>query len=88
MLVSATPPSGQSLDVQCYGLPTGLSIDPEHGLISGTISAGAATSSPFTTTVTAATGTLSKSYDVYLDGESRRDGQLDCRRKRIWREIS
>ena len=61
VLVSATPPSGSTLTFSATGLPTGLSIDPSAGLISGTISAGAATSSPFTTTVTAATGTSSKS---------------------------
>jgi len=50
--VSATDPDGNNLSYSATGLPSGLSINSATGLISGTISAGAATSSPYTTTVT------------------------------------
>jgi hypothetical protein len=50
--VSATDPEGNNLSYSATGLPTGLTINPSTGLISGTISVGAETSSPYTTTVT------------------------------------
>ena len=50
-----------ALTFTATGLPTGLSIDTSTGVISGTISSGTAASSPFTTTITASTGTYNAS---------------------------
>ena len=49
--VNATGGDG-TLNYQASGLPTGLSINAGTGLISGTIAAGASTSSPFSVIVT------------------------------------
>jgi uncharacterized protein (TIGR03118 family) len=57
---TATDPSG-TVTFSATGLPDGLSIDQASGTISGTISSGASTSSPFTTTITAKDGTNSNS---------------------------
>jgi hypothetical protein len=59
--VSAQAANNSPVTFTSNNLPTGLSIDPATGLITGTISAGAAASSPFTSTVTASEGTLSNS---------------------------
>jgi hypothetical protein len=50
--VNATDPDGNNLSYSATGLPAGLSINPSTGLISGTITIGAETSSPYTVTVT------------------------------------
>jgi hypothetical protein len=50
--VNATDPNGNNLSYSATGLPAGLSINPSTGLISGTITIGAETSSPYTVTVT------------------------------------
>ncbi len=57
--VTATDPNGLPLTFSADGLPDGLSIDPQSGLIFGTINAGAATASPYLTTITASDGTSS-----------------------------
>jgi uncharacterized protein (TIGR03118 family) len=59
--VSAKAANNNPLTFSASNLPTGLSIDGATGLITGTISAGAALTSPFPTTITAAEGTLSNS---------------------------
>jgi len=50
--VNATDPDGNNISYSATGLPAGLSINPSTGLISGTITIGAETSSPYTVTVT------------------------------------
>ncbi|MEN8788311.1 MAG: malectin domain-containing carbohydrate-binding protein, partial [Flavobacteriaceae bacterium] len=50
--IDATDPESGVLGYTATGLPTGLVIDLATGLISGTVSAGAAASSPFAVTVT------------------------------------
>ncbi len=48
----ATDPESDTLTYAATGLPTGLSINTSTGLITGTISAGASTNSPFSTSIT------------------------------------
>ena len=48
----ATDLDGDTLAYAATGLPPGLSIDPATGLITGTISAGAAAGSPYATSIT------------------------------------
>jgi hypothetical protein len=55
--VAATDLNNLSLTYSAAGLPAGLSIDPQSGLISGTIAAGAANNGPYLTTITATDGT-------------------------------
>ncbi len=52
-IVATDPNVGDKLTYTATELPTGLSIDQDTGLISGTIDYGAATGSPYTTMVTA-----------------------------------
>ena len=52
---------GGVLTYQAYGLPAGLSIDIETGLITGTIAVGAAENGPYFVTVVASDGTNSNS---------------------------
>ena len=49
-------PEGDTLTFAATGLPTGLSIDPNTGVISGTIDSSASQSGPFTVMVTADDG--------------------------------
>ena len=55
--ISATDHSGASLTYSAIGLPTGLTIDPNSGLVTGTIANNADTASPYPVTVTATDGT-------------------------------
>ena len=55
--VVASDGDGDTLAYSATGLPTGLAVDPETGLISGTIAAGARTGSPFNAQVTVTDGT-------------------------------
>ena len=50
--VSATDPEGDALAYEATGLPPGLSINASTGLISGTISAGAMSGSPYSVELT------------------------------------
>ena len=52
---------GESLTFSASGLPTGLSIDPATGIISGTIDPSASVSGPYNVTVIASDGNLSTS---------------------------
>jgi uncharacterized repeat protein (TIGR01451 family) len=49
----ATDPNAQTVTYSATGLPTGLSIDPSTGLVSGTISYTAASGSPWSVAITA-----------------------------------
>jgi VCBS repeat-containing protein/CshA-type fibril repeat protein len=51
-----TDPDGDDLDYSATGLPPGLTIDPETGLITGTIDPGAANDGPYAVTITADDG--------------------------------
>jgi hypothetical protein len=57
--LQASDVSGGTLTYSADELPTGLSIDPNSGLIAGTITAGEAGQGPLTTTVMASAGTYS-----------------------------
>ncbi len=48
-----TDPDGDDLDFTAEGLPPGLVIDPETGIISGTLEPGASQNGPYTITITA-----------------------------------
>jgi hypothetical protein len=50
--VTATDPENDNLTYSAVGLPSGLSINSSTGLISGTISLGAESLSPYTVTIT------------------------------------
>jgi hypothetical protein len=54
--VQATNPGGYALTYSATGLPDGLSIDPFSGLISGTLADDAASSTPYSVTVTVDNG--------------------------------
>lgn len=60
--------ASSSLTYSAAGLPPGLSIDSQSGLVSGTISATADTGSPYQTTVTLSDGTnvASQSFSWYV----------------------
>jgi hypothetical protein len=55
--VTATDQDNLPLNFSAAGLPAGLGIDPQSGLISGSILAGAAASGPYLATITATDGT-------------------------------
>jgi cyclophilin family peptidyl-prolyl cis-trans isomerase len=55
--VTAQDANKLTLTYSASNLPTGLSIDPGTGLISGTIASGASAHSPFTVTLTVSDGT-------------------------------
>ncbi len=66
--VTVTGVSNQQVVFSADELPTGLSIAPQSGLISGTIAPGAALDGPYSTTVTATAGafTQSQAFDWYV----------------------
>ena len=55
--IQATNSANAALTFSATGLPPGLAIDSQSGLISGTISASASANSPFTSIITATDGT-------------------------------
>jgi hypothetical protein len=59
--VNSFDPAGNALSYSATGLPTGLSIDSSTGVISGTISTGADSSSPYQATITATDSAASAS---------------------------
>jgi hypothetical protein len=59
--VSATGVSGNAVTYSADGLPDGLNIDPNSGIISGTIAVGDAANGPFAPTISATDGTYSGS---------------------------
>jgi hypothetical protein len=56
LTITATEATKNPLTYSAVGLPAGLSIDPSSGAITGTVAAGAASSSPYSVTVTATEG--------------------------------
>ena len=56
LTVAATAPAGETLSFSEIGLPQGLVINPDSGLISGTVAASAASTDPYLVTVTATDG--------------------------------
>ena len=61
----ATDPDGDALTYGASGLPAGLSINTSTGLITGTIAAGAAASSPYSVAVTVAEGANPHATDTF-----------------------
>jgi hypothetical protein len=56
--IEASDPDGNPLTYTATNLPPGLAIDPATGLISGTVSAGASTGSPYNVNVIVSDGEL------------------------------
>jgi uncharacterized repeat protein (TIGR01451 family) len=56
---SASTPDGIALQYGADGLPNGVNIDPDTGLLSGTLAPGTAVNGPYDVTVTATDGTYS-----------------------------
>ena len=65
--VSATDSADNALTYSATGLPSGLSEDPNSGVISGTIATDADTSSPYSVTVTATDSTAGASDSRTFD---------------------
>jgi hypothetical protein len=63
--VGATDPDGDPLTFAATGLPPGVSIDGGTGLVSGTIAAGAAGSSPFAVSITVRDGASVDATDTF-----------------------
>src|SRR5258707_237736 len=59
--IVATDTLGQAMTYTAVGLPSGLSISATTGLISGTIAAGAGSSTPYTVTLVVSDGTVTAS---------------------------
>jgi hypothetical protein len=59
--ITASDSDGNTLTYTATGLPLGLAIDPGTGIVSGTVSSSANTSTPYSTTITASDGALSAS---------------------------
>ena len=62
---AATDPDGDALTYAASGLPSGLSIDPGSGLISGTLSLSAAAGSPYSVSVTVRDGLTVEATDTF-----------------------
>jgi hypothetical protein len=62
---AATDADGDPLTYETSGLPAGLSIDASTGLISGTITTGAAASSPYAASVTVRQGLVPDATDTF-----------------------
>ncbi len=60
----AADPNGDPLSYSATGLPPGLSINPNTGLILGTIDAGASSASPYTVTVHVNDGTVTSNRNI------------------------
>ena len=56
--IVAADPNDDPITYSAVGLPPGLSVDPSTGVVSGSISAGAAAGSPYASTLRASDGTL------------------------------
>ena len=61
----ATDPDGDTLTYAASGLPTGLSIDADTGLISGTLGFNAAAGSPYSVSVTVRDGLAVDATDTF-----------------------
>jgi len=75
--VVANDPDGDPITFSATGLPSGLTIAPSTGLISGTLSYTSAGTQSVTVTATA--GTLSTSGRLHVDGDKRRSRAADDR---------
>ena len=62
---AATDADGEAIAYTASGLPPGVGIDPNTGLIGGTIAAGAAAQSPYAVTVTLVQGAVSGPSDTF-----------------------
>jgi hypothetical protein len=62
--IQASDTRGGTLTYAAGNLPAGLSMDPNTGLITGTINPGAGANGPLTTTITATNGTFSASRTI------------------------
>jgi len=61
LAINASDPDGDALTYSAANLPTGLSIDPGSGFITGTVAVGADGTNPYSVTVTASDGPESAS---------------------------
>jgi hypothetical protein len=62
--IVAADPNDDPITYSASNLPPGLSVDPSTGVVSGTISAGAAAGSPYASTLRASDGTLTGSRNA------------------------
>ena len=62
--LSANDATGDTVYYSATGLPAGLSLDENTGIISGIITSGANTSSPYTTVLTADDGSYNASQTI------------------------
>jgi hypothetical protein len=81
--LSASDPDGDPITYGASGLPSGLTLDPSTGLISGVIAANAGAGSPYAVTVSASDGvnTVNQSFtwtitNVHIDGMADQDNLL------------
>ena len=63
--ISATDNQGGTLLYSATGLPAGLSIDPNSGLIAGTIAAAAVSATPYDVVVSANDGSSGDSLELF-----------------------
>jgi hypothetical protein len=70
--IAAADPNDDPISYSATGLPPGLSVDPATGVISGTVAAGAAAGTPYSSALRANDGTASGSrnavWDVFATG--------------------
>ena len=63
--IQASDPDGRTLSYSATGLPTGVTIDPNNGLISGSIAAGDYTGAPYDVVVSVANGSKTSTLEFY-----------------------
>ena len=63
--ITAVDPFGSAVSFSASGLPSGLTINPTSGIISGTIGASADTSSPYSVTITATDALGNSATDTF-----------------------
>ena len=63
--ITASDPFGSPVSFSASGLPCGLSINPNNGMITGTIGSSADTSSPYSVTITATDAKGNSATDTF-----------------------
>src|SRR5262249_17356754 len=76
--IQASDPDGDPLTFSATGLPTGLSINPTTGLISGTLSGATPGNYPVTVTVSDGVAAATQSFTWIVPGSESADRQSLC----------